>query len=367
MSHYYHDELTNLIVFGYIREAHYVLASSPFYQISSDIIQITLSYVGRHFILHCGSYQWQINDKLLKEMLAATNGQKFSPDHFKIAGLNWQIHAYPNGHKTSNIGNFGLFLKLLSLPSNWKEIILYRRIQCKETQSSFTSVHTYKQRMSNGWTNGTLLLQNIINRNLTQLTIDIHIQILRIIFIKNDQLYFQHKIGSFNSLKTQSFIWSLNTKLLNEMKQANFRKIFESPIFNNMFCLGIYPKGHKKEGECEMYIQLCSLPNNMKNVSVNWKLLIKETNTKMERNDDFNYDHSRKNWGSNLLSFKTLKKCDSFTVCVDIKLDDSDESTTRMWSEYVYMQQNIQKQKQIEMSDMHVIMRKIDEINMKIN
>eukprot|EP01084_Bolivina_argentea_P065866 120064_1 len=130
---------------------------------------------------YSGEYLWIIKGSLLTQMINAENKKKFQSSPFKMCGIRWCIHVYPNGDTNDCIGAFVVFLKLLSLPQNGTKTIVCRRIYCKESQSSETYIHSYKKDSSCGWSNYTLSLKEIINNNFIELSLLIKIKILRII------------------------------------------------------------------------------------------------------------------------------------------------------------------------------------------
>eukprot|EP01084_Bolivina_argentea_P307855 532180_1 len=111
---------------------------------------------------YSGEYSWVIKGNLLTNMLTAENKKKFQSSPFKMCGLRWCIDLYPNDKANDCVGSFGVYLKLLSLPQNANKIIICRRIHCKESQSSHTDIKSYKKDFSNGWTDYTLSLNEII-------------------------------------------------------------------------------------------------------------------------------------------------------------------------------------------------------------
>ena len=89
--------------------------------------------------LHEGSYTWEIEGDLLQQMKNAKPKQELKSPIFQMCQLNWQLEVYPNGKRDNDVGSFRLFLKLLSIPKDWKQIILSRRLQCLETGSIQTN------------------------------------------------------------------------------------------------------------------------------------------------------------------------------------------------------------------------------------
>ena len=63
------------------------------------------------------------------------------------------------------------------------------------------------------------------------------------------------------------------------MKQANPGKRFESPMFNNIWCLQCCPNGRniKSKGQLRLYLQLCTLPKDTSSIQIKYEICCKET------------------------------------------------------------------------------------------
>eukprot|EP01084_Bolivina_argentea_P072630 131877_1 len=109
-----------------------------------------------------GNYTLNITDnKLVNKILNAENGEEFQSDVFTIGDLNWKIKIYPNGYNQSNVGSVDVYVKLITLPSSWKNVTIMQSIQSPQTQSSFTGLTTYiKNGYTTGWPVYTLRLED---------------------------------------------------------------------------------------------------------------------------------------------------------------------------------------------------------------
>lgn len=47
---------------------------------------------------------------------------------------------------------------------------------------------------------------------------------------------------------------------------------FVSPVYNNMWCLRVYPNGKTIKGDFLIQLQLCGLPGQTSKIKVNWKI-----------------------------------------------------------------------------------------------
>ena len=74
-------------------------------------------------------------EKLLNEIMCASHGQQFDLDVFSIAKLKWLIEMIPNRQSSDEIGEFGIFLKLISMPASWKSVEIRVKLYIKETNT----------------------------------------------------------------------------------------------------------------------------------------------------------------------------------------------------------------------------------------
>ena len=110
-----------------------------------------------------GSYTWQItNPQSISRLINAKVGESFESEIFEIGKLKWVIIVYPNGWNKKNKGCFNICIKLLTMSSKWRQLILCRTIECIETMSSCTSIASYyKNGDTMCWKERTLLLSEL--------------------------------------------------------------------------------------------------------------------------------------------------------------------------------------------------------------
>ena len=102
-----------------------------------------------------------------------------------MANLDWRITIYPNGVNQSHLGSFDVRLRLINLPSQWKELMITFTIHSPQTQSGFVDLCTYKQgSMSKGWPCLCLSYKRL-KLNLTQLQFNISIKLLKVTLNNN--------------------------------------------------------------------------------------------------------------------------------------------------------------------------------------
>eukprot|EP01083_Nonionella_stella_P064495 168127_1 len=294
-----------------------------------------------------GEHRWCIDTKLLQTMITAKCMEKFISPTFKMCHLVWQIEAYPNGNTPSSIGSFNIYLRLISIPSAWKNITICRTFKCNETQSGYTAVSQYDKTTSLGWPDFTLSLQDIKTRIhwLNPLQFMIQIKVLQIRLHKNDsQIFYEQKLDPYKALKHQSFSWAINRDLLHEMKQSYFRKGFVSPILNDMWCLRVYPAGKAVKSDFLIQLQLCGLPAQCDVLSTKWKIVCASVDVSVKWNTDFSYTQSCWGWGNNHLSFDAFKTCTEFTIELEVSVDTMDNIVAMsQWEKGVDARKNMNK------------------------
>ena len=128
------DETTKLIVVGFIHEQ-----SEKICQHIPHIVDIfTLRFLDDHFMMNRGSYQWTISSpQQVQRILSAPSNSSINSEVFKMSGLQWRMQLYPNGRSSTSIsaGHFGVFVRLLSLPKEWKYILVQQTIICHATNT----------------------------------------------------------------------------------------------------------------------------------------------------------------------------------------------------------------------------------------
>eukprot|EP01084_Bolivina_argentea_P213055 361995_1 len=230
------DKSTDLIVAGYIKKAETVL-SSPLNVIPKELFSIISSYTSDTYN---GIYEWKIDKDLMYKMFMAKPKKKFSSPLFEIAGIKWQICAYPNGSNYKDLGSFKLFISPILVPfaPNWNKIISFAGFYCPQTYSGDTTIFTFhrknalKDRQYKFYQSkhGLMLLDDIKYRSANQLTIKINIQILKI-FCNSDNFVYENNILSINKMAIkQIFSWRIHSELMTEMKYSYLRKCFISII-----------------------------------------------------------------------------------------------------------------------------------------
>eukprot|EP01084_Bolivina_argentea_P003637 6836_1 len=167
--------------------------------------------------------------------------------------------------------------------------------------TTVTNIATYTQTStSKGWSNNILLLSDLLNKNMKCVTIGVNIKILCIKFNESSSLYFNKTVNNINSInykKKQSFKWHINNKLLSLWKQSRMGRQFESKIFDNQWVLTCNPQGQNKQSQgcVSIFLQICSLPPTVKQMTVKYEINCVETNHVWNHTTNFSYDHA--GWG----------------------------------------------------------------------
>ena len=343
----YLDERTHLIINGYVR------IKVPSITIPSDMIHLIILFIDDHFMLTRGTYEWIIDYETLQQMKKAKAEQEFSSPKFKIAELYWMIDSYPNGNDESDAGSFDIFLKILSMPTKWSDIILCYNIRCNETLSSCITTKSFDASGGNwGWGTNTMQFNEI--QSLNKLSFTISIIINKITLNHQNKLYYQRNVSIPEITRIE---WRINDDLLSKMKQSHNGKQFTSPIHENIFCLYLCPNGYNSwdEGWTDIQLILCtlppidSMPHDPSEINLKWKIKLEAKisssgdeledssfNIERECEDDFDEDNYAKHWGSKVLSFENFKKLKDVTICAEI-IDNTEKEdhVISTWDQFV--------------------------------
>eukprot|EP01084_Bolivina_argentea_P312801 541581_1 len=154
-----------------------------------------------------GQYSWVIKGNKLSTMMKKAESENvFVSDTFQMACMDWCIEI------CCVDGSFDVLLKLLSSPQKGNKIIVFRRIYCKEFDTSDSSINSYKKESSFGWFNHTLSFHEIKNSHVKQLTITVNIQILKIIneSFRRNKIIYENNAHFNTSLHNKPFKYNIN-------------------------------------------------------------------------------------------------------------------------------------------------------------
>eukprot|EP00485_Elphidium_margaritaceum_P010737 CAMPEP_0202686728 /NCGR_PEP_ID=MMETSP1385-20130828/2490_1 /ASSEMBLY_ACC=CAM_ASM_000861 /TAXON_ID=933848 /ORGANISM="Elphidium margaritaceum" /LENGTH=719 /DNA_ID=CAMNT_0049341373 /DNA_START=21 /DNA_END=2180 /DNA_ORIENTATION=+ len=272
-----------------------------------------------------GTYTWQItNQESLQRLMNAKVGESFESEVFEIGKLKWVILIFPNGWNKSNKGCFNICIKLLTMSSKWKQLILCRTIQCVDTQSSCTSIASYyKNGDTMCWKERTLLLSELqcLQATLDALTFRVSIVILKIICRKDDEVLYPN-LMQYGMEAQQSIVWKIESGTLNKFRMAYHSKSFESGKHSDgMWCLRCYPNGisPKDESYLGLYLTLCGLPAHISKLKVLYTFRCKEFKSlKHSRIKNFSYEE-KSSWGvSRFFEQVKLHRVRALTIYADI-------------------------------------------------
>eukprot|EP01084_Bolivina_argentea_P306052 528789_1 len=101
-------------------------------------------------------------------------------------------------------------------------------------------------------------------------------------------------------------------------------KTFESPIYNQMWCLKIVPNNKDFfKNEAPIYLQMCACPKNISKMCVRWKINCTELEITTDETADFDINPDGDNcWGvKNILSFKQFKNCKSADITLSVNIN----------------------------------------------
>ena len=299
-----------------------------------------------------GSYEWKIEGEKLLAMKKSKRKQEFV-SVFKMCELNWRISACPNGSGNNDEGSFDVYLKLISLHKAWNHILICRRTHCPQLQISRTATYEYDHKHKNwGWSTNTMHQSQI--QDLDELTIITTITILKIVLNDNNKILYQKDIIAPLNKKIE---WNINKEIFNKMIMTKNGNLYETHIFDDIWCLGLYPNGYKSasKGFCCVRLALCGLSANISKVTVNYKYQLlfqaKDDQKIYHQNNTDHFDLDKDYyWNTELkqLTFDEFKQYESLTITCDIiiidKYDMNGNSASLLkWSQFAKDQDSKQE------------------------
>eukprot|EP01083_Nonionella_stella_P058969 154356_1 len=308
-----------------------------------------------------------------------------------MAGLNWQITAYPGESKSSwSTNEFNITVCPLSFIPNCDGMLYRGRIGCTELETSSTKIYTGSADAMK-WSDPDGFARYA---ELKQMTLTVEIQILQTYNeTSNETEYYRHQTFYEQPIKTTQLEWHIDETLLQQMKTSPHNKCFESQIFNKMWSLRVIPNHitiveeddtdtdeeddeddneEKKqsvpvpdpEGQVIVYLQLHSLPLHVLLVDVKWSAYCDEVSINTDRTAELSTQHlgetndfymdawneeddpddedGKKKILKPLLLFDDFKKQDSFSIDVNVGITQMTSSHSNCdkikksdWSKYV--------------------------------
>eukprot|EP01083_Nonionella_stella_P100886 285128_1 len=93
-----------------------------------------------------------------------------------------------------------------------------------------------------------------------------------------------------------------------------------SDIYNDIWCLRLYPNGSwsSKEGDVLIELYLCGLPLNVSKMNVQRTVHCHEANIKKTKTNDFDEEHRGRGWKKNTISFSEFCRYNTWTVTVNV-------------------------------------------------
>ena len=310
-----------------------------------------------------GKYTWNVDQETLALMKGAKPGDEFASPTFNFAGLTWKLVSYPNGNSDGRAGTFDVFLTLVTMPESWKNIFLFRRIQCDQTKGSFAYYCTYKKGTSKGWMK-TMIFTEI--QSLNKLSFTVEVMISRIVLKDEETIFYQKPI----KIKAQQIRWKMDKELWRCVQNAHIGKYFASEIFGNMWCIGM----NRQSTSFRIYLTLCAMPRDLQSVKamasvecifkgkgIN-KKITKSGNYTWDMNDDGSIPGKCMISEKNKLPMDLIKQCYSMEIKVGI-IPDPDRTANEHWRRLTARTDTDQKEKENEIE----IEVEVDPENMNSN
>eukprot|EP01083_Nonionella_stella_P176896 620276_1 len=290
---------------------------------------------------YCGTYKWHVDDtRLIKKILSAKLGDKLESDEvFQVGKLNWKLELYPTGWDKDTKGFCNVCVKLLAMPASWKCIFCQLHIECPQIQAKMVRSYPYKYNKPHS--SGCFLSSfgDLRASCGKELTFIITIRIARITLKQDNKILFQMQTNKYkNNTRLQ---WKIDEETMKTLKTFDKGKGIFSGIYNNIWCLQLYPNGcwDTVEGDVDIGLWLCGLPPNVSKLKVEWTVHCREANIKQTWTNDFDEDHRYYSWQQNTISFAEFCKHDTWTVRANINVSNEfdmngKDLTDSVWNEH---------------------------------
>eukprot|EP01083_Nonionella_stella_P214841 773770_1 len=132
----------------YDQDGHFIVNQFVDAEHTHDEVQF-----GKEIDISLARHEWMIQDThMIKKLRKASHSEFFRSPLFCLQGFKFFMQITPNGANPSDIGNFGCFLYIASLPPHVWKITLYYELALLQTNTidCYATVATHK-RTTCGW------------------------------------------------------------------------------------------------------------------------------------------------------------------------------------------------------------------------
>eukprot|EP01084_Bolivina_argentea_P149334 260878_1 len=261
------QKLTELLTSGYVKETYN--ATVPFQLIK--LIQIFYDeYV------YC-----KLSNKKLKDFIATPNATMISLEKsFQIKQIKFELVGCPNGASINHVGLTAIGLKLY-LPQNIQYVEFYFEITC-ETLNYTNSIKllrkAFKINRHTGKSFGEVIFKLSEIKPLQYVYFNCITQIKYIKYTnESKKTDFIVAINKILMQKQCNFVWNINGKLLETCRKTLLKQpIFSDSFDTNNWCLILFSNGVNDgdNGHPKVFLNLLSLPYNIKSIDVKFNLSV---------------------------------------------------------------------------------------------
>eukprot|EP01083_Nonionella_stella_P107010 309432_1 len=201
-------------------------------------------------------YSWLIDTNLYEQWLSAEKGKCYSSRTFTLDGLDFQIKVYPKGNH--EIDGCYVCVQCMSLPTDCTNVKCFTRIWCDALDFSCRKVDDLSFRKQGKYARFVCelpyqwesLMKNDDDAKEDDkqedkgdgiLTLNVKFNILqRYRLAEKENIIYQYPMNFGKSFQEQQFEWMVDADLMKRLKENVVKHgVFESPIFNDMWCLMI--------------------------------------------------------------------------------------------------------------------------------
>ena len=283
--------------------------------------------------LGSAQHLWTVDASTLQQMKNCDVGQAFESPIFEIEGLSWQFEAYPNAEDEQGAGGFDLFIKLVHIPSSWKNIVCCIKIQCLETMTEYSNACVFSKGEAFAWPVNSMLFSEI--ESLDSLSFSIEIEMHKIILDECDRVFYEQNIVATN----QAVEWKIDRERLQTLKTAHDGKRVWSNIYGEIYNASLLREG----SNILFFLNLIALPTDQRYLRLSWTSEMIANGNDIEKTDiksgsqGFKENEVEHNalLNKHKLSLSELMQCDSLIFKFNVKSHgEEDDAKDQMIMEY---------------------------------
>ena len=176
-----------------------------------------------------------------------------------------------------------------------------------------------------GW-QGNLPLEELhylfLHRQYHSLTFRCQLTITKIKAARYGTILYRYPLSSFSLSAPQhryQYSWHIPRDLLRIMRQSPSGKMYQSPVFGDMFVIQIYPNGVLHEGSVRVFVQMVAMPPTISKMEAKIELTAPQHGIRWLIVKEFSRNQTNWGWGDGIQSIESLYGLDEVTFCANVE------------------------------------------------